>query len=37
VQQVCAPHSPTPFSPELEAAYIPSVEDIQAAIKTVTS
>jgi pyruvate dehydrogenase E1 component beta subunit len=32
VQQVCAPHSPTPFSPELEAAYIPSVEKISAAI-----
>ncbi len=33
VQQVCAPHSPTPFSPELEAAYIPSVEQITAAIQ----
>ena len=37
VQQVCAPHSPTPFSPELEAAYLPSVEKIQDAIKTVMS
>jgi pyruvate dehydrogenase E1 component beta subunit len=37
VQQVCAPHSPTPFSPELEAAYLPSVEGIQAAIKAVSS
>ena len=34
VQQVCAPHSPTPFSPELEAAYIPSVDRIKAAIQT---
>lgn len=33
VQQVSAPHSPTPFSPELEAAYLPSVEKITAAIK----
>jgi pyruvate dehydrogenase E1 component beta subunit len=33
VQQVCAPHSPTPFSPELEAAYIPSAEKVAAAIK----
>ena len=33
VQQVSAPHSPTPFSPELEAAYIPSVDKITAAIK----
>ena len=33
VQQVSAPHSPTPFSPELEAAYIPSAEQISAAIK----
>jgi pyruvate/2-oxoglutarate/acetoin dehydrogenase E1 component len=35
VQQVCAPHSPTPFSPELEAAYLPSVEKITAAIREV--
>ena len=35
VQQVCAPHSPTPFSPELEAAYIPSADKITAAIKEV--
>ena len=33
VQQVCAPHSPTPFSPELEAAYLPDVAKITAAIK----
>lgn len=33
VQQVSAPHSPTPFSPELEAAYIPDVDKIKTAIK----
>jgi pyruvate/2-oxoglutarate/acetoin dehydrogenase E1 component len=33
VKQVSAPHSPTPFSPELEAAYIPNAEKIMAAIR----
>jgi pyruvate dehydrogenase E1 component beta subunit len=33
VKQVCAPHTPVPFSPELEAAYLPSVERIKAAIR----
>ena len=33
IKQVCAPHSPTPFSPELEAAYLPSADRIVAAIK----
>ncbi|MEM1114395.1 MAG: alpha-ketoacid dehydrogenase subunit beta [Pseudomonadota bacterium] len=33
VKQVCAPHSPTPFSPELEAAYIPDIDKIKTAIK----
>ena len=37
VQQVSAPHSPTPFSPELEAAYLPDVGKITAAIKTATA
>jgi len=37
VQQVSAPHSPTPFSPELEAAYIPSAEKIATAIKATTT
>jgi pyruvate dehydrogenase E1 component beta subunit len=32
VRQVCAPHSPVPFSPDLEAEYVPSVDKIQAAI-----
>ena len=33
IKQVCAPHSPTPFSPELEAAYLPDIPKIKAAIK----
>ena len=33
IKQVTAPHSPVPFSPELEAAYLPSPERIAAAIK----
>ena len=33
VKQVCAPHSPVPFSPDLEAEYVPSVDKIQAAIR----
>jgi pyruvate/2-oxoglutarate/acetoin dehydrogenase E1 component len=33
IKQVCAPHSPTPFSPELEAAYIPDAAKIIAAIR----
>ena len=33
VQQVCAPHSPTPFAPELEAAYLPDANKIMAAIR----
>ena len=33
MKQVCAPHSPTPFSPELEAAYLPSADKVTAAIR----
>ena len=33
IKQVCAPHSPTPFSPELEANYIPTADQVMAAIK----
>ena len=33
VKQICAPHSPVPFSPDLEAEYLPSVAKIQAAIQ----
>ncbi|GAB5449822.1 MAG: alpha-ketoacid dehydrogenase subunit beta [Halioglobus sp.] len=35
VQMVSAPHSPTPFSPELEAAYIPDVNKVKASIQEV--
>ena len=37
IKQVCAPHSPTPFSPELEAAYLPNVDKITAAIREVAA
>ena len=37
VKQVCAPHSPTPFAPELEAAYLPDGDKIKAAIKATLS
>ena len=33
IKQVCEPHSQTPFSPELEAAYLPDADTITAAIK----
>ena len=33
IKQVSAPHSPTPFSPELEAAYLPDADKITAEIK----
>ena len=33
IKQVSAPHSPTPFSPELEAAYLPDADKISAAVK----
>lgn len=33
IKQVCAPHSPVPFSPELEAEYLPSIEKIAAVIR----
>jgi len=35
VRQVCAPHSPVPFAPELEAAYLPSVARIKDAIQEI--
>jgi len=35
VRMVCPPHTPVPFSPSLEDAYLPSVEGIQAAIRAV--
>jgi pyruvate/2-oxoglutarate/acetoin dehydrogenase E1 component len=35
VQLVTCPHTPVPFAPPLERAYIPSAEDIVSAIATV--
>jgi pyruvate/2-oxoglutarate/acetoin dehydrogenase E1 component len=34
IQKVTPPHAPVPYAPELEAAYIPSVEKIEAAVRT---
>ena len=34
IQQVTAPHTPVPFAPELERAYLPDVEKVKAAIRT---
>ncbi len=33
IQQVTAPHTPVPFAPELERAYLPDAEKVKAAIK----
>ncbi len=33
IQQVTAPHTPVPFAPELERAYLPDVEKVKAAIE----
>ena len=33
VGRIAAPFSPVPFSPVLEAHYLPSVDDIQAGIR----
>lgn len=35
VQQVTSPHTPVPFSRELERAYVPNPPDIEAAIRKV--
>jgi pyruvate dehydrogenase E1 component beta subunit len=35
IQRVTPPHSPVPFAPNLEDAYIPSPTDIQAAVNVV--
>ena len=35
IQCVTPPHCPVPFSPDLEAAYIPNVADIEQAVRTV--
>ena len=34
IRRVTAPHSPVPLSPPLENAYIPSVEQVLAAVST---
>lgn len=34
-RRVCAPHTPVPFSPPLEAAYIPGVDTVLSAINVV--
>ena len=33
VQKVTAPHTPVPFAPNLEDAYMPSAEKIEAAVR----
>ena len=35
IRTVTAPHTPVPFAPELEDAYIPSVEKILAAVRSI--
>ena len=35
--KVTPPHTPVPFAPELEDAYIPTAADIQAAVKEVAA
>ncbi len=35
VHMVTAPHAPVPFSPELEDAYVPSVDKIETAVREV--
>lgn len=37
VKMVTAPHTPVPFAPELERAYVPSPNDIEAAIREVVA
>jgi len=33
IAQVTPPHTPVPFAPELESAYLPSVDRIAAAVE----
>ncbi len=37
IQQVTAPHTPVPFAPELERAYLPDAERVTAAIRATLS
>ena len=35
VKMVTPPHTPVPFAPELEDAYIPSIQRIEASVREV--
>jgi len=35
IKMVRPPHTPVPFAPELEDAFIPSTDDIAAAVRAV--
>ena len=35
IKMVRPPHTPVPFSPDLEDAFIPKTEDIAAAVRSV--
>ena len=35
IRMVCPPHVPVPFAPNLEDAYVPDVEKIEAAVHSV--
>ncbi len=37
IKMVTAPHTPPPFSPDLEDLYIPSTEDIETAVRKVAA
>ncbi len=37
IKMVTAPHTPVPFSPSLEDAYIPGVDKISAAVREVSA
>jgi pyruvate dehydrogenase E1 component beta subunit len=37
IRKVTAPHTPVPASPLLEQEYVPSLEDIEAAIREVAA
>jgi pyruvate dehydrogenase E1 component beta subunit len=37
IKRICPPHTPVPFSPVLEAAYIPSQDRVVTAIREVVA
>jgi pyruvate dehydrogenase E1 component beta subunit len=37
IKMVCPPHTPVPFSPALEDAYIPGVDKISAAVREIAA